>query len=270
MFLDALADPNGDSSLVLAISTMATGVCNGGQGELPFEPFLPRMMELVVQLIGRDDIDALDDACMAVLDLHPDYDLSSFVPGLTEELAAVLEANEASVKIFCPVLELFSGKFIGVRDKNSIATRPNPYSDACETAMLRIIHLTAPHIGDPGTFRHCSRFGIAALGFYNMVFDGQPATAGQWMAIGVQLIVGAQYMLGDEDVGDNEKDNIRAMVTELIGHLANLDREAITEFMTGDGRELVMELRQSVDGRARGEMRRILQDLQLMDEFAVP
>jgi hypothetical protein len=269
MFLEALAEPTSDSSLIHAVSTLATGVCSGAQGELPAEPFLPQMMELVVQLIGREDTKAIDDACMAVLGLHPDYDLSAFVPGLTDELAAVLEANEANVPMLCPVLELFAGKFIGIRDRNPMVTHRNPYADACQPATLRIIHLSALHIEELAAFRQWTRFGVAALEFYNMLFDSEPATAGQWMPIGVQLIVGAQYMLRDEDLGDDQKDDIRAMVTELIGHLANFDREAITEFATGDGRELVAELRESGDGRARSGMRRILQDLELADEFNV-
>jgi hypothetical protein len=269
LFLEAVADPSADSSLILAISTLATGVCKGARGKLPFEPFLPRMMELVLQLIGRDDIEALDNACLAVLDLHPDYNLSAFVPRLTDELATVLEADEADVRMFCSVLELFSGKFISVRDRSAMVTRRNPYADACQSATLRIIRLTALHIEELATFRQWPQFGIAVLEFYNMVFDGEPATARQWMAIGLQLIVGAQCMLGDEDLTDKDKDRIRVMVTELIGHLANCDWEAITEFITGDGRELVMELRQSADGRARGEMRRILRDLELTDEFPV-
>jgi hypothetical protein len=101
-----------------------------------FEPFLQQTMEIVIALILRGDIDSIADACEAVRDLLPLYDLNPFVPAIESALVAVLE-GDLTIRYFPPIVRLF-----GAMLRYSQSVQPSL------EAVPRVVKATRPLVAE--------------------------------------------------------------------------------------------------------------------------
>jgi hypothetical protein len=223
--ISAFQDPDVDSAMILAISCIAK-IASGVDAQ-SFEPFLQTVMELAIGLILRDDPESFTDACEALRDLLPLYDVTPFLSTFVPAIADAIERHPTQMRFATQAVRVFTALLQSpAHTAAGLEAAPRLWPLAAAQSVIAV---------DP-------ELSEALLDFFNSVIcilseiDSQKAR--EWLEFGYTVVIASTPHLDKAD----DCLEVPDYLTIAFCRLADLSGDLMREFLSDDRGQSIVQV----------------------------